>query len=70
MAELLVDFRMPQLNCLTMKKPFGALKEVTLPAIHEEFAAPYTTTSAWYLLKAVGKAVKVGSLAYGWLQNH
>ncbi len=54
-AEMLADLFIPQLNCLPIKRPFGSLKELVLPAIHEEMGAPYTATSAWWLLKRIGK---------------
>ena len=55
MAELLADLFIPQVNCLPVKRPFGALKELLLPVIHEEMGAPYSSTSAWWLLRRVGE---------------
>ena len=54
-AELLTDMRLPSINCLPIKKPFGALKEVVLHPIHEDTTLPYTSTAAIQLLRSVGR---------------
>jgi len=54
-AEILTDLHIPQVNCLPIKKPFGPLKELVLPPIHEEMGAPYTSTAAWWLLRRIGR---------------
>ena len=53
-AELLTQFSLPPLNCLPVKRPFGALKEVVLSPIHEESSLPYTSTGAYKLLQSIG----------------
>ena len=55
LAELLTDMRLPSINCLPIKKPFGALKEVVLHPIHEDTTLPYTSTAAIQLLRSVGR---------------
>lgn len=59
-AELLEDMYLPTVNCLPVKKPFGALKELVLPALQESSMLPYTATSALWLLRRLGKV---------WTQN-
>ena len=54
-AELLTDMRLPSINCLPIKKPFGALKEVVLHPIHEDTTLPYTSTAAVQLLRSIGR---------------
>ena len=54
-AELLTDMRLPSINCLPIKKPFGALKEVVLHPIHEDTTLPYTSTAAIQLLRSIGR---------------
>jgi len=53
-AELLTDMRLPSINCLPIKKPFGALKEVILYPIHEDSTLPYTSTAVIHLLRNIG----------------
>ena len=54
-AELLTDTNIPPINCMPVKKPLGGLKELVLPPIHEATSLPYTSTSALWLLKSVGR---------------
>jgi len=54
-AELLTDMRLPSINCLPIKKPFGALKEVVLYPIHEDSTLPYTSTAVIHLLRNIGR---------------
>ena len=62
LAELLTDMRLPSINCLPIKKPFGALKEVVLHPIHEDTTLPYTSTAAIQLLRSVGRNFYTASL--------
>ena len=54
-AELLTDMRLPSIDCLPIKKPFGALKEVVLHPVHEDTTLPYTSTAAIQLLRSIGR---------------
>ena len=54
-GELLTQFTLPPVNCLPVKKPFGALKELVLAPIHEDSSLPYTSTGAYKLLQSIGQ---------------
>ena len=53
-ADLLTQFTLPPVNCLPVKRQFGALREIVLPPIHEEISLPYTSTGAYKLLQSIG----------------
>ncbi len=54
-SDLLTDMQLPPINCLPVKKPFGALQELVLYPIHEESTLPYTSTNAITLLRSIGE---------------
>ena len=57
-VELLTRTHLPPINCLPVKKPFGALRELVLYPIHEESTLPYTSTAAIKLLRSIGECVR------------
>lgn len=54
-ADLLTSLRIPRADCLPQRRKFGALRELVLPPIHEDTTLPYTSKSALWLLKRVGR---------------
>ncbi|XP_064399586.1 myotubularin-related protein 5-like isoform X3 [Halichondria panicea] len=53
-VELLTSMHIPAINCLPVKKSFGALTHLTLPPIHECSSIPYTATATLDLLRNIG----------------
>lgn len=54
-AELLARLHIPGPNCPSVQRPFGALKELVLPPLHEPSSLPYTSTDAFRLLRSIGE---------------
>ncbi len=59
MIELLSSLHIPAINCLPVKKRFGALTQLMLPPIHEDSSLPYTGTATLDLLKNIGKCMYI-----------
>ncbi len=51
---MLTSLQIPAINCVPVKKKFGALTQLVLPPIHEESSLPYTATATLDLLRNIG----------------
>ena len=64
-VELLTQLHIPGLNCPSVRRPFGALKELVLPPLQEPSSLPYTSTDAFRLLRSIGEIGGVGAWQCG-----